>query len=75
MDIMGIVLKVVPYVLAIGVVSTIVAKVVKFVKEIADVLLTVVDALEDNAVSKEEVAKIIEESKDVVVAVKEIFKK
>ena len=75
MDIMGIILGAVPYILGIGVVGAVVLKVMNFVKEVAQVLLAVADALEDNTVTKEEIAKIVAESKEVVAAAKAIFKK
>ena len=65
---------IVPMVLGIGVVSAIVVKVRGLFVEIAEVLVEVDAALSDGSISKEEIAKIIEQSKDVWEAVKK-FKK
>lgn len=62
-------------VLGIGVVSIYVTKLLTLLKEVAEVLTSVQSMLEDGQVTKEEVAKVVEESKDVVEAVKSFGKK
>lgn len=70
MDIMSLVLSFVPYVLGIGVVGSAVVVFINFLKEVSDVLISVVNALEDSSISKEEVANIVKEAKEVVEAAK-----
>ena len=70
-----IVLAAVPYILGISVVWVFAAKVINFIKELSDVLVTIVNALEDKNITKEEIAKIAAEAKEVVEAAKAFAKK
>ena len=74
MDLQTVIYSAASLVLGIGVVSFYVAKLTNLLKQVADVLIAVQTALEDNAVSKVEVDLIVKEAKEVVDAVK-AFKK
>ena len=59
------------WVLSIGAVSALLLKAKKIIKELAEALITLSDALEDDTLTKEEVANIIKEFSDIIA----IFKK
>ena len=59
------------WVLSIGAVSALLLKAKKIIKELAEALITLSDALEDDTLTKEEVANIIKEFSDIIT----IFKK
>jgi len=75
MDWLDLVLAALPYVLGVSIIGTFVVKVLNFVKELSDVLVSVVNALEDKALTKEEIAKIAQEAKEIVDAAKAFAKK
>ena len=75
MNWIDIVLAAVPYILGISVVWVFAAKVINFIKELSDVLVTIVNALEDKNITKEEIAKIVAEAKEIVEAAKAFAKK
>ena len=59
------------WVLSIGAVSALLLKAKKIIKELAEALITLSDAMEDDTLTKEEVNKIIKEFSDIIA----IFKK
>ena len=59
------------FILSLGFVSTLLFKAKKVVKELAEALLVLSSALEDDKLSKDEVAEIIDEFSDII----EVFKK
>ena len=65
----------VPALLGIGVVAAIVSKARVLLVEIAEVLVEVDKALADGAVSKDEIAQIVNEAQDVWEAVKKFGQK
>ena len=75
MDWLDLALSALPYVLGVSIIGTFVVKVLNFVKELSDVLVSVVNALEDKALTKEEIAKIVQEAKEIVDAAKAFAKK
>lgn len=74
MDITTLILSGAGIVMGVGVVWLRVDKVLKALKEVTDVLTAVTEALADKDLSKEELAKIAKESKEVLIAIKAIFK-
>jgi len=62
---------VVGFLLGIGVVYKYVKSAMMPLKEVGELILTVVNALEDKQLTKEEIEKIIKEAQDVPKAVKE----
>jgi len=59
------------WVLSIGAVSALLLKAKTIIKELAEALITLSDALEDDTLTKEEVNKIVKEFSDIIA----IFKK
>lgn len=62
----------VPLLMGIGIVSAVVAWIVKLFKEIGEAFTVISVALSDDKISTEEIASIIKEAKDVIDAAKEI---
>ena len=60
------------FILGIGVVGAVVAKIVLITKELAELLNTVSLALADKKISNDEIAKILKEGKDVVTTIKSL---
>lgn len=71
MDIVTIVATVLTILLGVTAFSFISSKVKKVLAEVKDVLTAVLDALEDNKVTAEEIDKIVKEAKEVYTAIKE----
>ena len=62
-------------VLGVGVVSIYVKKVLKVLEEIVDTLSAVQSMLADGQVTKDEIANVVKEAKEVVGAIKDFGKK
>jgi len=67
-------LGLVPFVLGIGIVWSRFSKVLNAVKELADVLTTVVASFDDKEITKEEIKNIKREGIEALSALKAIFK-
>ena len=70
MDWLAIGLQALPYILGIGIVAAVIDNTRKLLREIADVLVVVDEALADKNITKEEIIMIKKESIDVWEAVK-----
>jgi len=74
MDWQSVLLGAVPFVLGIGLVGTKVKKIMNALKELADVLTTVVAAFGDNELTKTEIKAIKKEGIEAISALKAILK-
>ena len=75
MDWLNLIYSAIPYVLGISVIAGFLTLVLNLLKEVSDVLVAVVNALEDKQLTKEEVANIVKEAKEVVEAAKKFVHK
>lgn len=62
------------FIFGIGVVGVVVAKITAIIKELAELLNTVALALADKKIDNDEIAKILQEGKDVVNSIKNLKK-
>ncbi len=74
MEVMDMVAMGITFLLGLGAAIPYISKVTKLLKEVAEVLLAIEEAVSDKAISKAEIKKIVQEAQDVLAALK-AFKK
>jgi len=74
MDIATLIASVVTFLLGIGGTLAVVSKYTMPLKEVAEFLTSVVNALQDGKITKEEIEKIAKEAKDIPQAIRKLKK-